>query len=100
MFLEGRQTEQSQFRVQKGQIEWSIVNNDLRALHKRAQLERNLCKLGFIAQKFGREAMYGERFFGAFTLWIEIKMAGLTAQLPIDQFNAADFDNTVARLSV
>ena len=100
MLGERRQPEQLEFGVKKAEVERRVVDDDFRALYVVAQLLRDLGKTRLVAQELGRQAVHRQRALFRIAVRIEVAVKVVTGQHAVVQFDAADFDDAVARARV
>src|SRR5580658_617822 len=82
--------------VEKAEIEHGIVRDKLRIAEKRHQFFSLLRKQRFVFQEIDRQAMNPKRGLRHVPFRIEIEMECLAGRKPIDELDAADFDQTIA----
>src|SRR5471030_457880 len=100
MVAEARQLQARELMVQKTQIEGRVMNNDFGAGDVAAQVFDDLVELRLIAEKLGGQAVDIERALFRIALGIDVDMEVIPRQHAVVQFDATDFDDTVAQLGI
>jgi hypothetical protein len=73
------------------------VDDDFGILHELAQFRGDFVELRLVAQEFGGQAVDRQRRLVRVALGIDIAVEVVAGQLAVEDFNAADFDDAVAR---
>src|SRR5690625_7168725 len=81
--------------VQKTNIEWSIMNDQLCATHKVEKFIRHFHEPRFIPQEFIGDAMHRDGTFIYFSVWLQITVKMVVGGPTVNQLHAADVDDSV-----
>ena len=88
-------TDQFKLMVDKTNIKRCVVNDQLRTIGKRQQVIGNFRKTRLVTQKFFGNTVNLQRTLLYVALRIEVDMVLTACQLPVNQFQCADFNDAV-----
>src|SRR5690606_52837 len=88
--------EQLQLVVEEADIEWGVVDDQFGAANEVQQLLDHMAEQRLIGDHFIGDAVHLHRRAVEFALGIDVLMKMPACQPAIDQFDTADFDQTVA----
>src|SRR5690606_11699742 len=88
--------EQLQLVVEEADIEWGVVDDQFGAANEVQQLLDHMAEQRLIGDHFIGDAVHLHRPTVDFALWIDVLMKMPACEPAVDQFDTADFDQTVA----
>ena len=86
--------------VDEADVERGVVDDQLRAGDERAQLVRDLGELRRVGELRGADAVHGERTGVDLALGVDVLVELLAGEPAVQQFDAADFDETVTAVRI
>ena len=100
VILEARDVQPREFGIQKADVEGRVVDDDLGTADVGTQFIGDFDELRFVRQKFRGQAVHCQSALFRITLGIDVLVKIIAGQLAIDQFDATDLDDAVARARV
>ena len=89
--------DQRELRVEEGDVERGVVNDQLGTADEVEQFGGDLPELRLVLQELGSQAMHLERARVALPLGIEVVVEVAICQPAVDELHGADLDDPVAR---
>src|SRR5258708_11093649 len=89
-----------QFRIEKLDVEVGIVNHHRSAADEIEEIGRQVAELGLVLEKIVADSVHRHRTRLALALRIEVVVPGAFGDAPIEDLDAADFDDPVAEPDV
>jgi hypothetical protein len=85
-----------ELRIQEADVEWRVVNDELRAVDEGDQLRGDLGKLRRLQQLREFDTVHGERAGVDLPFRIQVTMEFLAGRPPVGELDATDFDDAMA----
>src|SRR5205823_3958953 len=83
-------------RIEKPQIEFGIVSDDSRSIHKFEERGGDLREQGLVREKLGGKSVHPEGFLGHVAIWIDIGMENLARGNCVQEFDTAYLDDSMS----
>lgn len=87
--------QQAELVIQEADIKGGVVDNELSPFDEAEEITGNVLKMRLVGQKLLAETMDFNRASVNLSLGVEIYVKMVSAELPIKQFDAADFNDPV-----